>query len=97
VDYFLLRKARFSIPDLYEPSERSLYYYRNGVNPLAIKAFVPSAIVSLTLALVPAFAIIAPFGWFIGAALGAAAYYLVGKDKLRISPSEPASPSEPVG
>jgi len=97
VDYFLLRKARFSIPDLYEPSERSLYYYRNGVNPLAIKAFVPSAIVSLTLALVPAFAVIAPFGWFIGAALGAMAYYLVAKDKLRISPSEPTSPSEPVG
>lgn len=97
VDYFLLRKARFSIPDLYEPSERSLYYYRNGVNPLAIKAFVPSAIVSLTLALVPAFALIAPFGWFIGAALGATAYYLIAKDKLRISPSEPTSPSEPVG
>ena len=57
VDYFLLRKARLSIPDLYDPSEGSLYYYRNGVNPLAVKAFVPTSIVSLTLALVPAFSV----------------------------------------
>jgi nucleobase:cation symporter-1, NCS1 family len=88
VDYFLFRKARFSIPDLYEPTERSLYYYRNGVNPLAIKAFVPASIIALTLALVPAFSLIAPFGWFIGAALGAIAYYVVAKGRLPILPGD---------
>ena len=88
VDYFLFRKARFSIPDLYEPTERSLYYYRNGVNPLAIKAFVPASIIALTLALVPAFSLIAPFGWFIGAALGAIAYYVVAQGRLPILPGD---------
>ena len=87
VDYFVHRKGRFSIPDLYEPSSRSIYYYDNGLNRLAVLAFVPSAVVSLTLALVPTFSRIAPFGWFIGAALGAVAYYFVAKGRLTILPA----------
>ena len=86
VDYFVHRKGRFSIPDLYEPSSRSIYYYDNGLNRLAVLAFVPSAVVSLTLALVPTFGRIAPFGWFIGAGLGAAFYYVVAKGKLPVLP-----------
>jgi NCS1 family nucleobase:cation symporter-1 len=88
VDYFALRKGRFSLPDMYEPSAKSLYYYTNGVNPLAVKAFVPSAAVALTLSLVPAFNKVAPFGWFIGAAAGAVAYLLVAKGRLRVVPDE---------
>jgi NCS1 family nucleobase:cation symporter-1 len=87
VDYFVFRKSRVSIPDLYEPSAKSIYYYRNGVNPLAIQAFVPSSVIALTLALVPTFSRIAPFGWFIGAALGAAFYYVIAKGKLPILPT----------
>jgi nucleobase:cation symporter-1, NCS1 family len=30
VDFFAIRKGRFSLPDLYDPSPRSLYFYRNG-------------------------------------------------------------------
>ena len=88
VDYFALRKGRFSIPDLYDPTEKSLYYYRNGVNPLAVKAFVPSSVIALTLSLTPAFSRIAPFGWFIGAALGAIAYLIVAKGRLVIDRGE---------
>lgn len=87
VDYFVHRKARFSLPDLYEPSAKSLYYYRNGVNPLAVQAFIPASIIALTLALVPLFSRVAPFGWFIGAALGAALYYVIAKGKLPILPA----------
>jgi NCS1 family nucleobase:cation symporter-1 len=88
VDYFLFRKGRFSIPDLYQPSASSIYYYRNGVNPLAVMAFVPASVIALTLSLVPTFSRVAPFGWFIGAALGAALYYVVAKGKLTILPAE---------
>ena len=93
VDYFVLRKGRFSIPDLYEPSERSLYYYRRGVNPLAVAALVPSAAISLTLALVPTFSKVAPFGWFIGAALGAMAYLLLARGRLPIVRADERQPS----
>ena len=81
LDYFWYRKGRFSIPDLYLPTPESKYYYRNGVNPQAVIAFVPSAAIALILALVPTFEKVAPFGWFIGAALGAIAYYIVTRGK----------------
>jgi NCS1 family nucleobase:cation symporter-1 len=81
LDYFWYRKGRFSIPDLYLPTPQSKYYYRNGVNPQAVLAFVPSATIALVLALVPMFSKVAPFGWFIGAALGAVAYYVVTRGK----------------
>jgi len=81
LDYFWYRKGRFSIPDLYLPTPESKYYYRNGVNPQAVIAFVPSATIALVLALVPMFEKVAPFGWFIGAALGAIAYYMVTRGK----------------
>jgi NCS1 family nucleobase:cation symporter-1 len=81
LDYFWYRKGRFSIPDLYEPTSKSKYYYRNGVNPQAVTAFVPSAVIALVLALVPTFEKVAPFGWFIGAALGAIAYFIVTRGR----------------
>jgi NCS1 family nucleobase:cation symporter-1 len=91
VDYFAPRKGRFSLPDLYEPTAKSLYYYRNGVNPLAIKAFVPSAVVALILALVPTFSYVAPFGWFIGCALGAVAYWVVARGRHVVARDEVAA------
>ena len=81
MDYFWYRKGRFSIPDLYLPTSKSQYYYKNGVNPQAVIAFVPSAVIALVLALVPVFGKVAPFGWFIGAALGATAYFIVTRGR----------------
>jgi NCS1 family nucleobase:cation symporter-1 len=95
VDYFLFRRAQVSIPDLYDPSPDGLYYYRNGVNRLAAIAFVPASVIALTLALVPTFSRIAPFGWFIGAALGAVAYFVVARGRLPIMPGDRPAVSGP--
>jgi NCS1 family nucleobase:cation symporter-1 len=89
VDYFTFRKARFSIPHLYEPTSKSIYHYRNGINPLAVIAFVPASIIALTLTLVPTFEEVAPFGWFIGAALGAASYSSSRRASCRSCPPTP--------
>lgn len=94
VDYFALRKGRISVPDMYEPSERSIYYYSRGVNPLALKAFVPAALISLTMAFVPFFAVVAPFSWFIGAGLSALFYFLIARDRLRIQRAGQSPASE---
>ena len=88
VDYFAIRKGRFSLPDLYDPSPRSLYFYSGGVNPLAIAAFVPSAFISLSLALIPAFSLVAPFGWFIGAAISAVLYFGIARGRVAVVPSD---------
>jgi NCS1 family nucleobase:cation symporter-1 len=45
----------------------------------AVKAFVPSAAVAIILALVPGLEALAPFSWFVGAALGAGLYYWLAK------------------
>ncbi|WP_149563705.1 NCS1 family nucleobase:cation symporter-1 [Streptomyces cacaoi] len=76
-DYWLLRKARVNVPDLYTEDAGGEYHYRSGRNPRAVAAFVPSAAVAVLLALVPAFHAVAGFSWFIGAALAAALYLLV--------------------
>ncbi|MDR3359317.1 MAG: cytosine permease, partial [Bifidobacteriaceae bacterium] len=86
VDYFLVRKQAFSIRDMYRPTPESIYFYNKGFNGLAVKAFVPAAIVSLSVALIPAFSLLAPFGWFIGAPIAAAVYYVIAKGKLPVEP-----------
>lgn len=86
VDYFLVRKQMFSIRDLYLPNSESIYFYNNGINGLAVKAFVPSAIISLSIALIPTFSVLAPFGWFIGAPIAAVLYYVIANGKMQILP-----------
>lgn len=76
-DYWLLRKGRINIPDLYTDDPHGEYHYRRGINWRAISAAAPAAAVSLVIALVPAFSDVAGFSWFIGALLAAGLYYLV--------------------
>jgi NCS1 family nucleobase:cation symporter-1 len=87
VDYFALRRERFSIRDMYLPSSASIYFYRKGINPLAVVAFIPAAIIALLLALVGTFNSVSPFGWFIGAALGAVFYLAVARGRVTILPA----------
>jgi len=91
VDFFLIRRQRVKLRDMYTPTPQSDYYYTKGVNPWAIAAFVPAAAVSLTFSLVPAFSRVAPFGWFIGCALAAVIYYPLAKAKIRIREEAPAA------
>ncbi|QGK68776.1 NCS1 family nucleobase:cation symporter-1 [Allosaccharopolyspora coralli] len=80
-DYWLLRRARVNIPDLYTEDEHGEYHYRRGYNPKAVWAFAPSAAIAVVLALVPAFSSVAGFSWFIGAILGALIYIVIGDRK----------------
>lgn len=77
-DYWLLRKTRVNVPDLYTEETGGEYHYRSGYNPKAVWAFLPSAAIAVVLALVPAFGAASGFSWFIGAGLGAAIYAVVG-------------------
>lgn len=74
VDYWLLRRARINVPDLYTEDPEGEYAYRRGFNPRALTAFGLASVVSVTVALVPAFGSIAAFSWFFGA-LGAGLLY----------------------
>jgi NCS1 family nucleobase:cation symporter-1 len=81
-DYWLLRKSRVNVPDLYTEDAQGEYHYRHGYNPRAIAAFVPSAAAAVVLALVPFFHAVAGFSWFIGAVLAAGLYAVIA-DRAR--------------
>jgi NCS1 family nucleobase:cation symporter-1 len=81
VDYWLVRRTRVNIPDLYTDKSSGEYHYRSGFNLRAFAALVPAALVALVLALVPLFAPVAGFSWFIGAGLAAVLYFIFADRK----------------
>ncbi|SMO43209.1 NCS1 family nucleobase:cation symporter-1 [Paracoccus laeviglucosivorans] len=76
-DYWLIRRAQVDVPALYSDDPKGPYHYVNGINPVAIKALVPSALISLAFAFVPGLHALSQFSWFIAAGLGAVFYYLL--------------------
>ncbi|WP_328538566.1 NCS1 family nucleobase:cation symporter-1 [Streptomyces sp. NBC_00344] len=83
-DYWLLRKSRVNVPDLYTEGAQGEYHYRRGFNPRAVWAFVPSAAIAVVVALVPVFGEVAGFSWFIGAILAAVLYAVIADRTVQI-------------
>jgi NCS1 family nucleobase:cation symporter-1 len=80
VDYYLIRHERVCMPDLYR-EDGGQYHYKNGVNPRALVAFVPSAAIAAVVALDSAFSTASPFSWFIGAIPAAVIYYVINSNR----------------
>lgn len=76
-DYYLVRRGRVNLPELYSESREAAYHYRHGVNLRAVAAFIPSALIAIVLALVPAFESLSQFSWFFGAGLGGLIHYAI--------------------
>lgn len=97
VDYFLVRHQKFSIRHMYLPTPESIYYFNKGISNYSLLAFLPAAIVALSVAHLPMFGAIKDFGWFIGAPLAGLIYYLVAKGKVIVLPDDEATaPSAPA-
>jgi NCS1 family nucleobase:cation symporter-1 len=73
-DYYLLKKGRVSVPDLYSTRSNGQFWYQGGINLRAVAAFVPSALLTSSLALLPAFGDVAAFSWFIGVVVAGGLY-----------------------
>ena len=80
-DYWLLRRTKINVPELYTEDPTGAYFYRNGVNPRAIAAFIPAALLSLLIAFIPALHSLSAFSWFFGAGIGALTYLAVADRK----------------
>ena len=76
---------------MYLPSPESIYYYNKGVSRYALYSLILSAIISLSVALLPAFSAIKDFGWFIGAPLGGIIYYLIANNRVVVLPTDEKS------
>jgi len=92
VDYWLIRRGKINVPDLYTEDVSADYQYRRGINPRAIAAFIPAALVALVVAFTPAVKAVSPFAWFISAGLGGVIYFVLAD---RAGPFEDVS-GEPI-
>jgi NCS1 family nucleobase:cation symporter-1 len=91
VDYFLFRRQRVAIAELYRL--HGGYSYTGGVNIRALISFAVAAAVTAPIALVGAFSTVAPFAWPVGVVIGATVYYLlmIGRPVI----GEPPAPQMP--
>lgn len=94
VDYYWVKRGRVDVDELFDARPGSRYYYRGGVNPKALWAFLPSAGAAAVLALVKTFSDVAPYSWFIGTALAAGLYVLLCRSERSAAPV--TAPDKPV-
>jgi len=79
VDYYIIRKQKLQLSDLYDESEKSAYFYSKGWNNVAVIAFIVGAIFSVSTVWVDALAVLSGYAWLLGALLGAIVYRVLSK------------------
>ncbi|VVB46481.1 putative permease [Beijerinckiaceae bacterium RH CH11] len=84
-DFYIIKKQHVVVDDLYTMSPAGAYHYRNGYNPAAVMALVPSALVPILCALVPSLSMLANFTWFIGLALGFVIYIALARRQAKLA------------
>ena len=78
-DYWLVRRARINVMDLYRSEPDGTYYFTRGFNFRAIAALAISSVIALLLAFVPALHVLGAFAWFLGSGAGALTYLASAK------------------
>jgi NCS1 family nucleobase:cation symporter-1 len=79
-DFYIVRKQKVSVDDLFTMSPSGRYFYRKGYNPPAIIATAVGAVVAVIPVLWahgPGMHTTAQYSWFIGMALGFVVYTLL--------------------
>jgi NCS1 family nucleobase:cation symporter-1 len=74
-DYFLVRKRRLLVDDLYRRGGE--YEYSNGVNPRALVSLFLGVAVALLGLVIPPLRWLYDYAWFVGFAVSAAAYVIL--------------------
>ncbi|MEH6576974.1 MAG: NCS1 family nucleobase:cation symporter-1 [Amphritea sp.] len=88
-DYYLIKKQKLDIQDLFSSAPEGKYHYNNGWNSKALQAFAVAAIFSVGTVWMPALEALAGFGWVVGAVLGGLIYKI-----LMANAALPASETE---
>jgi NCS1 family nucleobase:cation symporter-1 len=78
-DYYFIRKQKLNLSGLYDETEKSTYFYKNGWNNTAVIAFVLAAIFSVSTVWVDALSALSGYAWLLGALLGGIIYRTLSK------------------
>lgn len=81
-DYYLLRKRRIALDELYAERE-TRYWYKNGFNMRAIYAWALSILLPVLGHIIPLFSVFALYGWILSFALGFVFYPLMMRREKR--------------
>ena len=75
-DYYVVRKQRLHLHDLYSADPQGAYWFTRGWNRRAVVAFATAAVFSVLAVWLPQLAQLSGFAWVIGAALGGLFHWL---------------------
>ncbi|GEO95182.1 NCS1 family nucleobase:cation symporter-1 [Kocuria turfanensis] len=75
-DYYLVRKQRLNLQDLYSADPGGCYWFTRGWNRRAVVAFAVAAVFSVLTVWLPQLAQYSGFAWLSGAALGGLLHWL---------------------
>lgn len=81
IDFYLVKRGKLAVDDLYTTSENGKYWYTKGVNRRAVLALLPAAVIAILCVMLPSLEGAANFSWFIGAGLGAVFYWVLADRK----------------
>jgi nucleobase:cation symporter-1, NCS1 family len=84
LDFYLVKRGKLVVDDLYTVSEEGKYWYTKGVNRRAVMALLPAALIAILCVMLPSLEGSANFSWFIGAGLGAVFYYFLADRKRAV-------------
>lgn len=82
VDYYLVKREKITLDDMYSMSPLGRYWYTGGVNRRALYALVPAALIAIASVVIPALHPLANFSWFIGLGCAALFYRLLATRKV---------------
>jgi len=82
-DFYLIRKQKLIVDDMFTMEEGGEYHYSKGYNPSAVKSVIAAGLLSVASVLVPRWLgtalWVSDYSWFIGCGAGFAIYTLLAK------------------
>jgi NCS1 family nucleobase:cation symporter-1 len=91
-DYFVVRRTRLSVVDLYDTD--GMYSYHNGVNPRALIAFAAGVVTALAGKVVPAVGFLFSGAWFSATIVAFVVYVLLMREDSGALRARPAHTTE---
>ncbi|GAA5063281.1 NCS1 family nucleobase:cation symporter-1 [Nocardia callitridis] len=91
VDYYLVRRQRTVVAELYSDSPEASYHYTRGFNPKALIALAISGTVAVVVALAFDSQSVTALSWPVGAGLGALIMYALSRRSNGTAPEPPAA------
>jgi len=83
VDYYVIKKQRIDINQLFSSKKGGKYYYNNGWNQKAFVAWAIAGVFSVLTVWHPALSGLGGYAWIIGAALGTVLHLMMSGQKTR--------------